>query len=420
LIAGSDRSWCGGAQLVAVAALSSAGLLAACTQRVEPIRIGVMHSLTGTMAISETSLRDAVLMAVDEINAEGGVLGRRIEPVVVDPRSNWDLFAEQARELLTEKQVAAVFGCWTSVSRRSVLPVFESLNGLLFYPVQYEGEEMSPNIFYTGATPNQQLIPAAQFLMSQQGGSKKKFYLLGTDYVFPRTANRILTAYLMSVGIPRANIAEEYTPFGHADYRTIVRNLKEFGKNGDAAVLSTINGDSNVPFYSELATQGISAATLPVMAFSIAEDELRLMDTRHLVGHLAAWTYYQSIDTPENRQFVEAFKSYAEKNGLPGGRSRVTDDPIEAAYFGVYVWKAAVEKARSFEVSKVRAAVLGLEFDAPGGRKRMHPTNQHTFKPVYIGRIRADAQFEVVWQTGELVEPQAFNEYLKTAVAPRD
>jgi len=420
-MAGADGRWCRrGAQLVAVAALSSAGLLAACAQRVEPIKIGVMHSLTGTMAISETSLRDAVLMAVDEINAKGGVLGRRIEPVVVDPRSNWDLFAEQARELLAKERVAAVFGCWTSVSRRSVLPVFESLNGLLFYPVQYEGEEMSPNIFYTGATPNQQLIPAAEFLLSREGGSKRKFYLLGTDYVFPRTANRILMAYLLSVGIPRANIVEEYTPFGHADYRTIVRNLKEFGKNGDAAVLSTINGDSNVPFYSELATQGISAATLPVMAFSIAEDELRLMDTRHLVGHLAAWTYYQSIDTPENRQFVEAFKTYAEKNGLPGGRSRVTDDPIEAAYFGVYVWKAAVEKARSFEVSKVRSAVLGLEFDAPGGRKRMHPNNHHTFKPVYIGRIRADAQFEVIWQTGELVEPQAFNEYLKTSVATRD
>jgi urea transport system substrate-binding protein len=372
------------------------------------------------MAISETSLRDAVLMAVDEINASGGVLGRRIEPVVVDPRSNWDLFAEQARELLARDRVAAVFGCWTSVSRRSVLPVFESLNGLLFYPVQYEGEEMSPNIFYTGATPNQQLLPAARFLMSREGGSKKKFYLLGTDYVFPRTANRILKAYLLSVGVPRASIVEEYTPFGHTDYQTIAGNIKEFGKNGDAAVLSTINGDSNVPFYSDLAVQGISAATLPVMAFSIAEDELRRMDTRHLVGHLAAWTYFQSLDTPENRRFVEAFKAYGEKNGTPGGRSRVTDDPIEAAYFGVYVWKAAVEKAGAFEVSKVRSAARGLEFDAPGGRKRMHPNNQHTFKPVYIGQIRADAQFDVIWQTGELVEPQAFNEYLRTSVATRD
>ena len=390
---------------------------AGCTTRVEPVKVGVLHSLTGTMAISETSLRDAVQMAIDEINAKGGVLGRQVEPVVVDPASNWDLFAEKSKELLTRDKVAVVFGCWTSVSRKSVLPVFESLHGLLFYPVQYEGEEMSPAIFYTGATPNQQLIPAAEFMMSADGGIKKKFYLLGTDYVFPRTANKILKAYLLSVGVPEANIAEEYTPFGHADYQTIVGTIKEFGKAKDAVVLSTINGDSNVPFYKEFANQGLTAADVPIMAFSVAEDELRSMETEHLVGHFASWNYYQTLDTPENKAFVEAFKAYAEKKGLPGGKSRVTDDPIEAAYFGVYVWKAAVEKAQSFDVDKVTAAVLGLEFDAPGGRKRMHATNHHTYKPVYIGKIRKDGQFDVISKSPGLVEPEAFSHYLKAAAA---
>jgi len=386
---------------------------ASCTKEAEPVKIGILHSLTGTMAISETSLRDAVLMAVDEINAKGGVLGRKIEPVIVDPASNWDLFAEKAKQLISQDKVSVVFGCWTSVSRKSVLPVFESLKGLLFYPVQYEGEEQSPQIFYTGATPNQQLIPAAEFMMSKEGGAKKKFYLLGTDYVFPRTANKILKAYLLSVGVPEKDIVEEYTPFGHADYQTIVGKIKEFGKAGDAAVLSTINGDSNVPFYKEFANQGLTADKIPIMAFSVAEDELRSMETEHLVGHLAAWNYYQSIDTPENKAFVEAFKKYAVAKGLPGGTNRVTDDPIEAAYFGVYVWKAAVEKANSFDVDKVVPSVLGLEFDAPGGKKKMHPENHHTFKPVYIGKIRADGQFDVISKSAGLVEPEAFSHYLK-------
>jgi urea transport system substrate-binding protein len=403
----------GARRTTALIALVVAMAVASCTTRVEPVKVGVLHSLTGTMAISETSLRDAVQMAIEEINAAGGILGRPIEPVIVDPASNWDLFAEKARELITRDKVAVVFGCWTSVSRKSVLPVFESLHGLLFYPVQYEGEEMSPQIFYTGATPNQQLIPAAAFMMSPEGGAKRKFYLLGTDYVFPRTANRILKAYLLSVGIPPENIIEEYTPFGHADYQTIVGKIKEFGKSRDAAVLSTINGDSNVPFYKEFANQGLTADHVPVMAFSVAEDELRSMETQHLVGHLAAWNYYQSIDSPENKKFVGAFKTFAETKGLPGGRSRVTDDPIEAAYFGVYVWKAAVEKAQSFDVDKVTAAVSGLEFDAPGGRKKMHPSNHHTFKPVYIGRIRSDGQFDIVSKSDGLVEPEAFSRYLK-------
>ena len=382
-------------------------------QQKEPVRIGVLHSLTGTMAISETSLRDVVLMAVDEINSAGGVLGRQIEPVVVDPASNWDLFAEKAKELLLKKKVAVVFGCWTSVSRKSVLPVFEGYKGLLFYPVQYEGEEQSPNIFYTGATPNQQLIPAAQYLMSEEGGGAKKFYLLGTDYVFPRTANKILKAFLLQAGVPEQNIIEEYTPFGHNDYQTIVGKIKDFAKDGNACVLSTINGDSNVPFYKEFANKGLTADDCPIMAFSVAEDELRSMETDHLVGHLAAWNYYQSIDTPKNHAFVERFKNYCASNNLPGGRARVTDDPIEAAYFGVYVWKAAAEKAGAFDVEKVTKAALGLEFDAPGGKKKMHAVNHHTHKPVLIGEIRADGQFDLIWQTEGLVEPEAFSHYLK-------
>ena len=403
--------------LMAVTAVTTLTLitLAGCTEAVEPVKVGVLHSLTGTMAISETSLRDVVLMAIDEINAAGGVLGKPIEPVVVDPASNWDLFAEKSRELLVRDEVAVVFGCWTSVSRKSVLPVFESFNGLLFYPVQYEGEEMSPNIFYTGAAPNQQLLPAAQYLMTPEGGEKKKFYLLGTDYVFPRTANKILKAFLIAEGVPEENIVEEYTPFSHADYQTIVAKIKEFGQDGDAAVLSTINGDSNVPFYKEFANQGLTSDDVPIMAFSVAEDELRSMETGHLVGHLAAWNYFQSLDSPGNNEFVEAFKNYAEAKGLPGGRSRVTDDPIEAAYFGVYIWKAAVEKAGSFDVDAVREAVLGLEFPAPGGPKKMHAENHHTYKPVYIGEILADGQFDVIWETPGLVEPEAFSHYLRQA-----
>ena len=377
------------------------------------VKVGILHSLTGTMAISETSLRDVVLMAIDEINAKGGVLGKKIVPIVVDPASNWDLFAEKAKELLLKDNVAVVFGCWTSVSRKSVLPVFEANKGLLFYPVQYEGEEQSPNIFYTGATPNQQLIPAAEYLMSAEGGSKKKFYLLGTDYVFPRTANKILKAFLLAKGVPEQNIVEEYTPFGHADYQTIVGKIKKFSEAGDACVLSTINGDSNVPFYKEFANQKLTADKCPIMAFSVAEDELRSMETEFLAGHLAAWNYYQSINTPENKKFVKDFKEFCKKNNLPGGDKRVTDDPIEAAYFGVYVWKNAVEKAKSFDPAKVTEAVLGMKFDAPGGPKQMDEKNHHTYKPVLIGEIRPDGQFDIIWQTKGLVKPEAFSSYLK-------
>lgn len=377
------------------------------------VKVGILHSLTGTMAISETSLKDVVLMAIDEINAKGGVLGKKVVPVVVDPASNWDLFAEKAKELLLKDKVAVVFGCWTSVSRKSVLPVFEANKGLLFYPVQYEGEEQSPNIFYTGATPNQQLIPAAEYLMSAEGGSKKKFYLLGTDYVFPRTANKILKAFLLAKGVPEQNIVEEYTPFGHADYQTIVGKIKKFSEAGDACVLSTINGDSNVPFYKEFANQKLTADKCPIMAFSVAEDELRSMEAEFLSGHLAAWNYFQSINTPENKKFVKDFKDFCKKNNLPGGDKRVTDDPIEAAYFGVYVWEKAAEKCKSFDPAKVTEAVLGMKFDAPGGPKQMDEKNHHTYKPVLIGEIRPDGQFDIIWQTKGLVKPEAFSSYLK-------
>ena len=320
------------------------------------------------MAISEVSLRDVVLMAVEEINAKGGVMGARSQPVVVDPASNWDLFAEKAKQLLLQDKVAVVFGCWTSVSRKSVLPVFENNNGLLFYPVQYEGEECSKNVFYTGATPNQQLVPGAEYLMSKEGGSYKKFYLLGTDYVFPRTANKILRAFLLAKGVPAANIEEEYTPFSHQDYQTIVGKIKRFSSGGGACVLSTINGDSNVPFYKEFANQGLRSENAPIMAYSVAEDELRGMDTSALVGHLAAWNYFQSVETRRTtRSSSRRSRTTAKKTNLPGGDKRVTDDPMEAAYFGVYIWKQAVEKAKSFDVDPVRKAVYGQTFMAPGG-----------------------------------------------------
>ncbi len=376
----------------------------------DTVKIGILHSLSGTMAISETSLRDVVLMAVEELNANGGVLGKKVEPVVVDPASNWPLFAEKAKELINKEEVAVTFGCWTSVSRKSVLPVYEENNALLFYPVQYEGEEQSLNVFYTGASPNQQLVPAAKYMIDEL--EMKKFYLLGTDYVFPRTANKVLKAYLLSVGVPEENIMEEYTPFHHQDYQSIVAKIKKFASGGNACVLSTINGDSNVPFYKEFANQGLTSEDCPIVAFSVSEDELRAMEVPPLVGHLASWNYFQSINSAENKAFVKAFKEYCEKNNLPGGKDRVTCDPIEAAYFGVKVWAAAAEKAGSFDVDKVREAVYGLEFDAPGGKKKMHEDNQHTYKPVYIGEIRKDGQFDIVWESDGLVEPDSYSSLL--------
>jgi urea transport system substrate-binding protein len=401
----------------ASAAVAAVALPATSARAQDPdavVKIGVLHSLSGTMAISETSLRDVVLMAVDEINAAGGVKvggkGYMIEPVVVDPASDWPLFKEKATELITQHKVAATFGCWTSVSRKSCLPVFEEYNSLLFYPVQYEGEEQSLNVFYTAASPNQQLVPAAEYAIKELGATK--FYLLGTDYVFPRTANKVLKAFLLKEGVPASNIVEEYTPFHHQDYQTIVGKIKSFAAGGGACVLSTINGDSNVPFYTEFANAGLTADDCPIIAFSVAEDELRAMDTSKLVGHLAAWNYFMSIDTPENAKFVADFKAFCKANNLPGGESRVTDDPIEAAYYGVYVWKMAAEKAGSFDVDKVRKAVYGMEFDAPGGKKKMHASNQHTYKPVYIGEILADGQFKIVYSSDGLVEPDSYSTLL--------
>ena len=378
----------------------------------EDVKIGILHSLSGTMAISETSLRDVVLMAVDEINAEGGVLGKTIKPVVVDPASDWPLFNEKAKELITSEKVAVTFGCWTSVSRKSCLPTFEEYNSLLFYPVQYEGEEQSLNVFYTGASPNQQLVPAAEYMIKEIG--TKKFYLLGTDYVFPRTANKVLKAYLKSVGVPEENIMEDYTPFHHQDYQSIIAKAKKFAAGGKACIMSTINGDSNVPFYKEFANQGLTSEDCPIMAFSVAEDELRAMDVAPLVGHLAAWNYFQSIKSPENKVFVKAFKKYCKAKGLPGGTSRVTDDPIEAAYFGVKAWAKACEKAKSFDVDKVRQALYGMEFDAPGGAKKFHESNQHTYKPVYIGEIKKDGQFKIVYKSEGLVKPDSYSKLLHT------
>jgi urea transport system substrate-binding protein len=378
-----------------------------------PIKVGILHSLSGTMAISETSLKDVALMAIEQINAEGGLLKRKIEPVVVDPASNWPLFAEKARELLQKEKVAATFGCWTSVSRKSVLPVFEELNGLLFYPVQYEGEESSYNVFYTGAAPNQQAIPAVEYLMSAQGGGAKKWVLLGTDYVYPRTTNKILRYFLTAKGVPDANIMETYTPFGHSDYQTIVSDVKKFAAGTRTAVVSTINGDSNVPFYKELANQGLKASDIPVVAFSVGEEELRGIDTKPLVGHLAAWNYFMSIETPENKKFIADWKAYVKAKNLPDGDKRVTNDPMEATYVGIRMWAQAVEQAGTTEVNAVRQAVGGQVVKSPSGFPMvMDAKNHHLHKPVFIAEVKADGQFQVVWKTEGPIRAQAWSPFI--------
>ncbi|CNI26527.1 urea ABC transporter substrate-binding protein [Yersinia pekkanenii] len=383
------------------------------TLAADTIKVGIMHSLSGTMAISETPLKDMALMSIDDINAHGGVLGKQLEPVIVDPASNWPLFAEKARQLLTQDKVAVVFGAWTSVSRKSVLPVFEELNGLLFYPVQYEGEEMSPNVFYTGAAPNQQAIPAVEYLLSDDGGAAKRFILLGTDYVYPRTTNKILRAFLHTKGIQDNDIEEIYTPFGYSDYQTIVSNIKKFSADGKTAVISTINGDSNVPFYKELANQGIKATDVPVIAFSVGEEELRGIDTKPLVGNLAAWNYFQSVDNPTNKKFVEQWKAYAKAHTLPNADTAVTNDPMEATWVGMHMWAQAVEKAKSTDVDKVRAAMAGQTYPAPSGfTLTMDKTNHHLHKPVMIGEIEANGQFNVVWQTDAPIRAQPWSPFI--------
>ena len=380
----------------------------------QTIKVGVLHSLSGTMAISETVLKDVALMAIEEINAKGGVMGKKLEPVVVDPASNWPLFAEKAKQLISQDKVAVMFGCWTSVSRKSVLPVVEELNGLLFYPVQYEGEELSKNVFYTGAAPNQQAIPAVEYLMSKAGGGAKRFVLLGTDYVYPRTTNKILRAFLKSKGVKDSDIDEKYTPFGHSDYQTIVADVKKFAAGGKTAVISTINGDSNVPFYKELGNQGLKATDVPVVAFSVGEEELRGVDTKPLVGHLAAWNYFMSVKNPTNDAFKAKWAAYAKAKKLPGADKPLTNDPMEATYVGIYMWKQAVEKAKSTDTDKVIAAMAGQTFKAPSGFvAKMDEKNHHLHKPVFIGEVKADGQFNVVWKTPAPVKAKPWSPYIE-------
>ncbi|MDX5383056.1 MAG: urea ABC transporter substrate-binding protein [Rhodobacterales bacterium] len=377
-----------------------------------PIKVGVLHSLSGSMAISETTLKDVMLMLVEQQNAKGGLLGCQLEAVVVDPASDWPLFAEKARELLTVNEVDVIFGNWTSVSRKSVLPVIEELNGLLFYPVQYEGEESSRNVFYTGAAPNQQAIPATDYFLDELG--VEKFALLGTDYVYPRTTNNILESYLISKGIPKEDIFVNYTPFGHSDWATIVADVVALGADGkQVGVISTINGDANIGFYKELAAAGVSAEDIPVVAFSVGEEELRGIDTKPLVGHLAAWNYFQSVENPVNEAFVSKWKAYAKAKNLPGADKAVTNDPMEATYVGIHMWAQAVEKAGSTEVDKVRDALAGQTFKAPSGYTlTMDEKNHHLHKPVMIGEVQEDGQFSVVWETESPVRAQPWSPYI--------
>ncbi|TBA87016.1 urea ABC transporter substrate-binding protein [Rhizobium ruizarguesonis] len=383
-----------GAALGAIMAASAAfgGAVAAD----DTIKVGILHSLSGTMAISETTLKDAMLMLIDEQNKKGGLLGKKLEAVVVDPASDWPLFAEKARELIQKDKVAAVFGCWTSSSRKSVLPVFEETNSILFYPVQYEGEESSRNIFYTGAAPNQQAIPAVDYLMEKEG--VKRFVLEGTDYVYPRTTNKILEAYLISKGIPKEDIMTNYTPFGFSDWQTEVSKIKEFGSTGKkTAVVSTINGDANVPFYKELGNKGIKATDIPVVAFSVGEEELAGLDTKPLVGHLAAWNYFESVESPANKKFIKDWHAFTKND------KRVTNDPMEAAYIGFNAWVKAVQAAGTTDTDKVLDTIIGVSVpNLSGGYATVMP-NHHITKPVLIGEIQADGQFEIVQQTPAVV-----------------
>ena len=374
-------------------------------QAADTIKVGILHSLSGTMAISETTLKDTMEMLIADQNAKGGLLGKKLEAVVVDPASNWPLFAEKARELISQKKTDVVFGCWTSVSRKSVLPVFEELNSILFYPVQYEGEESSKNVFYTGAAPNQQAIPAVDYLMNEIG--VKRWVLAGTDYVYPRTTNKILKAYLKSKGVKDKDIMVNYTPFGHSDWQSIVSDIKKFGSKGKkTAVVSTINGDANVPFYKELGNQGVSAEDIPVVAFSVGEEELSGIDTKPLVGHLAAWNYFMSVDAEENGEFIDKWQAFT-KN-----KKRVSNDPMEAHYIGFNMWVKAVEKAGTTDPDKVGDALIGITApNLTGGVSAMMP-NHHITKPVLIGEIQEDGQFDVVWQTSGTVPGDAWSDYL--------
>jgi len=391
--------------LLGAAAGLAMGLTALPAMAQDTIKVGILHSLSGTMAISETTLKDVMLMLIEEQNKKGGLLGKKLEAVVVDPASNWPLFAEKARELISKDKVSAVFGCWTSVSRKSVLPVFKELNSILFYPVQYEGEESERNVFYTGAAPNQQAIPAVDYLAKEE--KVQRWVLAGTDYVYPRTTNKILEAYLKSKGVKQEDIMINYTPFGHSDWQTIVADIKKFGSAGKkTAVVSTINGDANVPFYKELGNQGIKAKDIPVVAFSVGEEELAGIDTKPLLGHLAAWNYFESIKDPKNAEFIAKWKAFT-KNP-----KRVTNDPMEAHVIGFAMWVAAVEKVKSTDPDKVIDALPGIKApNLTGGVSEMLP-NHHITKPVFIGEVRADGQFDVVWKTSGLVPGDAWSKEL--------
>jgi len=390
--------------LVGLLALST-GFLTVPAHAAGTIKVGILHSLSGTMAISETTLKDTMLMLIKEQNAKGGLLGKKLVPVVVDPASNWPLFAEKARELISKDHVDVIFGCWTSVSRKSVLPVIEELNGLLFYPVQFEGEESSKNVFYTGAAPNQQAIPAVDYLMNQV--HVKRWVLAGTDYVYPRTTNKILLAYLKSKGVKDSDIMVNYTPFGYSDWQSIVSDIKKFGSAGKkTAVVSTINGDANVPFYKELGNQGISAENIPVVAFSVGEEELSGMDTKPLVGHLAAWNYFESVKTPANKKFIKEWHDYI-KNP-----KRVTNDPMEAHYIGFNMWVNAVKKAGTTKTDAVEKAMIGIKYPNLTGGMAVMNKNHYLSKPVLIGEIQDNGQFEVVWKTKGVVKGDAWSDYL--------
>lgn len=395
-------------KLIVASSIIASSLVTQVSIAADTIKVGVLHSLSGTMAISETTLKDTVLMMIEEQNKKGGVLGKMLEPVVVDPASNWPLFAEKTRELLAKDKVDVIFGCWTSVSRKSALPVLEELNGLLFYPVQYEGEESSKNVFYTGAAPNQQAIPAVDYLMNDIGATR--WVLAGTDYVYPRTTNKILEAYLLAKGVKAEDIMINYTPFGHSDWQGIVSDIKKFGSQGKkTAVVSTINGDANIPFYKELGNQGISAEDIPVVAFSVGEEELSGFDTKPLVGHLAAWNYFQSVESEANDAFIAQWKKYI------GDDKRVTNDPMEATYIGFEMWVKAVEKAGTTDVDAVEQAMIGVAVPNLTGGTAVMNANHHLSKPVLIGEIQEDGQFEVVWETPDTVIGDAWSDFLPSS-----
>ena len=386
---------CGGGTTPTAAPKAEATKAPATAAGGDTIKVGVLHSLSGTMAISEKSVRDATLLAIEEINKAGGVLKKKLEPVIEDGASDWPTFAEKSKKLIQSDKVAVVFGCWTSASRKAVLPVFEQLKGLLFYPVQYEGLEASPNIFYTGAAPNQQIVPAIEYLIKE---GKKKVFLLGSDYVFPRTANEIIKLQLAAQGATLAG--EEYTPLGHTEYSTVITKILAAKPD---VVFNTLNGDSNVAFFKQLKDAGNTPEKIQTLSVSVAEEEVRGIGAPNMAGHLASWNYYQTTDTPANKKFVEAYKAKF-------GADRVTDDPIEAGYFGVYLWAKAVAKAESTEVEKVKAAAKGISFDAPGGPVTINGANQHVSKTVRIGKVRPDGLFDEVWNSGKPVEPDPFLE----------